>query len=143
MQKPKSRVGPANRRLSTLAPTLTRAVKPLTATACLLGLFAAISLPASAKTLCELRLECGQAITLSQNPSGVGIDIYQIATCFGYIEAHLDLTPPLFCLPSDLAMGAIAELLLHETRAYNANANASVALTEGFHVSAPCPESAH
>ena len=136
MQKSLERI----RRSSALLPQFVRAVKPVTATACLLGLFGALSLPTSAKTLGELRLECGQAIALTQNPSTVGIDIYQIAACFGYIEAHIDLTPVLFCLPSDLAMGAIAERVLHETRTYNASANASVALTEAFRVSAPCPE---
>ena len=103
----------------------------------------ALSAPANAKALGELRLECGQAIALSRDPTAIGVDIYQIATCFAYIEAHIDLSPPLFCLPQDLAMSTIAERVLSETRADDANANASDALTTRLRVSAPCPESAH
>ena len=40
-------------------------------------------------------------------------------------------------------MSAIAERILHETEADDANANASDALTTQLQVSAPCPESAH
>jgi hypothetical protein len=103
----------------------------------------ALSAPANAKALGELRLECGQAIALSRDPTAVGVDIYQIATCFAYLEAHIDLSPPLFCLPQDLAMSAIAERVLSETRADDANVNASDALTTRLRVSAPCPESGH
>ena len=103
----------------------------------------ALSAPANAKAHGELRLECGQAIALSRDPTALGVDIYQIATCFAYLEAHIDLSPSLFCLPQDLAMSAIAERVLSETRADDANANASDALTTRLRVSAPCPESAH
>lgn len=142
MQPPPTRTKQMTARSNAIRLTLARRVSRLTVAAGILALFCALSAPTTAKTLGELRVECGQAITLSQNPSAVGVDIYQIATCFAYIEAHLDLTPALFCLSQDLAMSAIAEHILDETRAYGPNANASDALVERLRVSAPCPERA-
>jgi hypothetical protein len=117
-----------------------RCFKPLISATGLIGLICALIAPANAKALGELRLECGQAIALSRDPTAIGVDIYQIATCFGYLEAHIDMTPALFCLPPDLAMSAIAERILQETMTDDSNANASVALTARLRVSAPCAE---
>jgi hypothetical protein len=140
MQHPPKRPGQVTSRSNTFGMVVARWVKPLAAATSLIGLACALSAPASGKALGELRLECSQAISLSRDPTAMGVDIYQIATCFGYIEAHIDLTPAPFCLPPELAMSAIAERILHETRADDPNANASVALTEQLRVSAPCHE---
>jgi len=137
MQPPPNRPNRVTKRSSGLRLSLARWVKPLIAG--LIAMVCALSVPANAKTLGELRLECGQAIALSRDPTALGIDIYQIGTCFAYLEAHIDMTPALFCLPPDLAMSAIAKRILTETRADDANANASVVLTAGLRVSAPCP----
>jgi hypothetical protein len=143
MHHPPSRGNHVTNRSCVFRHLLARWVKPLTAAAGLIGMACALSAPANAKALGELRLECGQAIALSRDPTAVGVDVYQIATCFAYLEAHIDMRPALFCLPQDLAMSAIAERILHETEADDANANASDALTTRLRVSAPCPESGH
>ena len=140
MQQPPKRPSQITSRPNIFRLLLARWVKPLASATSLIGLICALSAPASAKALGELRLECGQAIALSRDPTVMGVDIYQLATCFGYIEAHIDMTPAPFCLPSELAMSAIAERILDETSADDPNANASVALTARLRVSAPCHE---
>ena len=127
MHHPPSRGNHVTNRSCALSHLLARWVKPLTAAAGLIGMACALSAPANAKALGEL------------DPTAVGVDVYQIATCFAYLEAHIDMKPALFCLPQDLAMSAIAERILHETRADDANANASAALTEQLRRSARCP----
>jgi hypothetical protein len=139
MHHPPSRGNHVTNRSCALSHLLARWVKPLTAAAGLIGMACALSAPANAKALGELRLECGQAIALSRDPTAVGVDVYQIATCFAYLEAHIDIKPALLCLPQDLAKSASDERILHENRTDDANANASAALTEQLRRSARCP----
>ena len=94
----------------------------------------------AAKTVGELVLECSQATQLRANRNPVGIDPYQIATCFGYLEAHIDLRPRHFCLPDALDMTALASRLTANLKTYPTNANASAALTETLSPIYPCPE---
>ena len=111
--------------------------------ACLLvlgGLSLLLPMPAAAKTVGELTLECGQATALRSNRNPVGIDPYQIATCFGYLEAHLDLRPQHFCVPKSLDMTARASQLLVELEPYAPNASASEAVMCVLIATYPCPE---
>ena len=111
--------------------------------ACLLvlgGLSLLLPMPAAAKTVGELTLECSQATALRSNRNPVGIDPYQIATCFGYLEAHLDLRPQHFCVPQSLDMTALASQLLVKLEPYATNASASEALMGVLIATYPCPE---
>ncbi len=99
-----------------------------------------IPAPVAAKTVGELALECSQATALRSNRNPVGIDPYQIATCFAYLEAHIDLRPQRFCLPATLDMTELAGLLLISVEPYPASANASEALMETLPQTYPCLE---
>ena len=95
---------------------------------------------ADAKTFGELQLECLEAVKLDQTRSPIGVDLYQTATCYAYIEAHLDSLPSSICLPRETNITDLARIITGKPRSPSANENASKVLKSSFQLFFPCPE---
>ena len=106
----------------------------------LLTVFLTLHSEADAKTFEELQLECLEAVKLDQTKSPIGVDLYQTATCYAYIEAHLDALPDSICLPRETSLTDLAGIITRKPPHPNANENAWKVLKSSFQLFFPCPE---